>query len=114
MSTTPPPNLSLVLPQGTPVHTRSSATGKFNLGYENRVDALSCLADKMRPFCVGPMGTQDFLTHFLPEPPNSSDFPQFRVGMFKNLISKLSETEPNWYNVFVSSDSDPRRPPHCS
>jgi hypothetical protein len=60
------------------------------------------------------MGAQDFLTLFLPKPPNSSDSPQFRKGMFDNLISKHSDTELKWYDVFVSSDSDPRRPPHSN
>ena len=36
----------------TPVHTRSSTTDKFNHGFENRDDILSCLADEWALFSL--------------------------------------------------------------
>jgi hypothetical protein len=107
MPTTPPPNPSLSLPQGTPVHTRSSTTDQLNPQYDNQPGTLIRLADEMTPFIVGPIRAQDFLNHFLPCPSDSSSLPQFEEGIFKGLIDLRSEKENTWYDRFVSSD-----PPH--
>jgi hypothetical protein len=113
MPTTPPPNPSLDLPQGTPVHTRSSTSDKFNHGYESRDDIFSRLADEMEPFFVGPIPARDFLDHFLPPPPSApSSLPQFTRGMFNHFTEAYSKgQELKLYDPFVSSD--PRRTPHC-
>jgi hypothetical protein len=104
MSTPPPVNHSLQ-PTGTPIHTRSGTTDRYDVKYENRHQVLSRLADEMGPFIVGPMASQAFLYSFLPPPPAGSSVPLFTEGMFSSFIDVLEKTELQWYDVFVSSDS---------
>src|SRR5216684_4702794 len=100
MSTTsPPPQL------GTPIHTQSTTTDRYGPRYQNRDTILSCLANKMGPFIIGPISTDAFLKSFLPPPlvPLASPFV---VGMFILLVDMLSkpETESKYYKVFMNSD----------
>src|SRR6266566_282232 len=88
------------------VHTRNSTTGRFKTKNEDQEDVLSCLAEEMGPFFVGPIDAQEFLNLFLP-PSALSSAPTFTPGMFKGFIDMLSEKETKLYDPFVSSD--PRR-----
>jgi len=107
MSTTPPPPVSHSLqPTGTPIHTRSGTTHRYDSRYENRFTVLTRLANEMGPFVVGPIAPEVFLDLFLPPPPpppppTGSSVPS---GMFDRYFEVLDENETRWYNVFVSSD----------
>ena len=105
MTTTPPRSSSLA-PQGTPVHTRSSTTGKFDSKYEDRQGILPRLANEMGPFFVGPICPHTFLDLFLPPPSTRSSVAPFEEGMFGSLIEALSakpKNEKAAYDILVSS-----------
>ncbi|KAH9031579.1 hypothetical protein EDB83DRAFT_2319184 [Lactarius deliciosus] len=98
MSWTPPQSTVLLL-AGTPVHTHSSTTDHFAPKYEDRDTTLRQLSDEMSSFFVGPMPPQDFLDTFLPSTSLNPSVLPFERGMFSP--SNEMALEPEMYDKFV-------------
>jgi hypothetical protein len=93
-----PPRGPIPIPE-TPVHTSSMTTDRFDPKFEDRDKVTIRLFEEMCPYFVGPMPTNEFLEHFLPEDSPNPSSGIFKPGMFSRL--KNAATEADMFTAFV-------------
>ncbi len=101
MTTTPPQN-SLLVPAGTPIHTHSTTTDQYDPKYEDRPKTLQWLLIEMGPYFIGPLALLDFLDKFLPSSLPGPSVSSFKPGMFSALSEVSSKAD--MYDKFIYSD----------
>jgi hypothetical protein len=100
MAPNTPPNVTLQVPQSTPIKGFTATTEPFTTTQKFRIESCAAMADEMTKFILGPMPAQRFLDAFLP----TEDIPgyhpfEFHPGCYDTTV--YAQSEKDAYDPFV-------------
>lgn len=100
MEPTTPPNISLPLPQSTPIKMGTATMLPFTTNQKFRIPSCTAMAQEIKSYLLGPMPVEQFLNDFFPtQSLYLSEIPKFTPGCYDKVLN--CTIEPLAYDPFV-------------